>query len=156
LKALVLGEQGDIPEEVKQHFVVTGVAHLLAISGDHLGIVALLSFSLFLWVLKRSEWLLLTVSVRKWAAALTIPCILLYTFIAGGGISVIRATLMVIIFFSPSCSTREKPASYAGPGAFLILIVSPLPSSSLFQLSFLPSFHPLSGAPGLVLFDVKK
>ena len=55
LKALVLGEQGDIPEEVKQHFVVAGVAHLLAISGDHLGIVAFLSFSLFLWVLKRSE-----------------------------------------------------------------------------------------------------
>ena len=44
-KALVLGEQGDIPEEVKEYFIVTGIAHLLAISGDHLGIVALLSFS---------------------------------------------------------------------------------------------------------------
>jgi competence protein ComEC len=138
LKALVLGEQGDIPEEVRQHFVVTGVAHLLAISGDHLGIVAFLSFSLLLWVLKRSEWLLLTVSVRKWAAALTIPCILLYTFIAGGGISVVRATLMVIIFFLSILFDRERNLLHTlALAAFLILVVSP---PSLFDVSFQLSF----------------
>ena len=138
LKALVLGEQGDIPEEVKQHFVVAGVAHLLAISGDHLGIVALLSFSLFLWVLKRSEWLLLTASVRKWAAALTIPCILLFTFIAGGGISVIRATLMVVVFFLSILFDRERNLLHTlALAAFLILVVSP---PSLFDVSFQLSF----------------
>jgi competence protein ComEC len=138
LKALVLGEQGDIPEEVKQHFVVTGVAHLLAISGDHLGIVAFLSFSLFLWVLKRSEWLLLTASVRKWAAALTIPCILLYTFIAGAGISVVRATLMVIIFFLSILFDRDRNLLHTlALAAFLILVVSP---PSLFDVSFQLSF----------------
>ena len=44
-KALVLGEQGNIPEEVKEYFALTGTAHLLAISGDQFGIVAVLSFS---------------------------------------------------------------------------------------------------------------
>ena len=39
-KALVLGEQGDIAEEVKEYFARTGIAHLLAISGDQFGIVA--------------------------------------------------------------------------------------------------------------------
>jgi competence protein ComEC len=97
-KALVLGEQGDIPEEIKEYFILTGTAHLLAISGDQFGIVALLSFSLFIWILKRSEFLLLSISVRKWAAGLTIPCIVLYAFIAGGGISVIRAMIMVVTF----------------------------------------------------------
>jgi competence protein ComEC len=137
-KALVLGEQGDIPEEVKEQFIVTGIAHLLAISGDHLGIVALLSFSLLIWILKRSEFLLLTLDVKKWAAALTLPCLLLYTFIAGGGISVIRATIMVITFFLSILFNRERNLLHTLVlAAFLILIVSP---PSLFDVSFQLSF----------------
>jgi competence protein ComEC len=137
-KALVLGEQGDIPEEVKEHFIATGIAHLLAISGDHLGIVALLSFSLLIWIMKRSEFLLLTIDVKKWAAALTLPCLLLYTFIAGGGISVIRATIMVITFFLSILFNRERNLLHTlSLAAFLILIFSP---PSLFDVSFQLSF----------------
>jgi len=137
-KALVLGEQGDIPEEVKEHFISTGIAHLLAISGDHLGIVALLSFSLLIWIMKRSEFLLLTIDVKKWAAALTLPCLLLYTFIAGGGISVIRATIMVITFFLSVLFNRERNLLHTlALAAFLILIFSP---PSLFDVSFQLSF----------------
>jgi len=137
-KALVLGEQGDIPEEVREHFIVTGIAHLLAISGDHLGIVALLSFSLLIWILKRSEFLLLTLDVKKWAAALTLPCLLLYTFIAGGGISVIRATIMVVTFFLSILFNRERNLLHTlALAAFLILIFSP---PSLFDVSFQLSF----------------
>jgi competence protein ComEC len=138
LKALVLGEQRDIPQELSEHFVVTGIAHLLAISGDHLGIVALLSFSVLIWILKRSEFLLLSTSVKKWAAGLTLPCILLYTFIAGGGISVIRATIMVILFFLSILLNRERHLLHTlGLAAFLILLVSP---PSLFDVSFQLSF----------------
>jgi competence protein ComEC len=137
-QALVLGEQGNIPEEVRESFITTGIAHLLAISGDHLGIVALLSFSLFLWVMKRSEFLLLSLSVKKWAAALTIPCLLLYTFIAGGGISVIRATIMVITFFLSIVFDRERHLLHTlALAAFLILLFSP---PSLFDVSFQLSF----------------
>jgi competence protein ComEC len=138
LKALVLGERGDIPEEVTEHFIVTGIAHLLAISGDHLGIVALLSFSLLIWILKRSELILLSISIKKWAAGLTIPCILLYMFIAGGGISVIRATIMVITFFLSILFNRERHLLHTlALAAFLILIFSP---PSLFDVSFQLSF----------------
>ena len=137
-KALVLGEQGDIPEEIKEYFILTGTAHLLAISGDQFGIVALLSFSLFIWVLKRSEFLLLTFSVKKWAAGLTIPCILLYTFIAGGEISVIRAAIMVITFLFSILLDRERNLLHTlALAAFFILIFSP---PSLFDVSFQLSF----------------
>jgi len=137
-QALVLGEQGNIPEDIRESFITTGIAHLLAISGDHLGIVALLSFSLFLWVMKRSEFLLLSLSVKKWAAALTLPCLLLYTFIAGGGISVIRATIMVITFFLSIVFDRERHLLYTlALAAFLILLFSP---PSLFDVSFQLSF----------------
>ena len=137
-KALVLGEQGDLPEEIKEYFILTGTAHLLAISGDQFGIVALLSFSLLIWILKRSEFLLLSISVRKWAAALTIPCIVLYAFIAGGGISVIRAAIMVIIFLFSILLDRERNLLHTlALAAFLILIFSP---PSLFDVSFQLSF----------------
>jgi competence protein ComEC len=137
-KALVLGEQGDIPEEIKEYFILTGTAHLLAISGDQFGIVALLSFSLLIWILKRSEFLLLSISVRKWAAGLTIPCIILYAFIAGGGISVIRAAIMVITFLFSILLNRERNLLHTlALAAFLILILSP---PSLFDVSFQLSF----------------
>ncbi len=137
-KALVLGEQGDIPEEVKEYFILTGTAHLLAISGDQFGIVALLSFSLLIWILKRSEFLLLSISVRKWAAGLTIPCIILYAFIAGGEISVIRAAIMVITFLFSILLNRERDLLHTlALAAFLILIFSP---PSLFDVSFQLSF----------------
>jgi competence protein ComEC len=137
-KALVLGEQGAISDEVKEQFIVTGIAHLLAISGDHLGIVAFLSFSLLIWILKRSEFLLLTLDAKKLAAGLTIPFILLYTFIAGGGISIIRAMIMVIVFFLSILFGRERNLLHTlALAAFLILIVSP---PSLFDVSFQLSF----------------
>jgi competence protein ComEC len=138
LKALVLGERGDIPDEVSEQFIAAGVAHLLAISGDHLGIVALLSFTFILWVMKRSEHILLSISVKKWAAGMTIPCILLYTYIAGGGISVVRATLMVTVFFLSILFNRERNLLHTlAVAAFLILIASP---PSLFDVSFQLSF----------------
>ncbi len=137
-QALVLGEQGKIPERIREDFVASGIAHLLAISGDHLGIVALLSFSLFLWVMKRSEMLMLSVSIKKWAAALALPCIILYTFIAGAGISVIRATIMVIVFFLSIIFDRERHLLHTlGLAGFMILLFSP---PSLFDASFQLSF----------------
>jgi competence protein ComEC len=137
-EALVLGEQEKIPDEVKKSFILTGTAHLLAISGDQFGIVALLSFSLFIWILKRSEFLLLSLSVKKWAAGLTIPCIVLYAYIAGGGISVIRAMIMVIVFLVSILFNRERHLLHTlALAAFLILIASP---PSLFDVSFQLSF----------------
>jgi competence protein ComEC len=137
-EALVLGEQDKIPDEVKESFILTGTAHLLAISGDQFGIVALLSFSLLIWILKRSEYLLLTVSVKKWAAALTIPCVILYAFVAGGGISVIRAVIMVTVFLVSILVGRERHLLHTlALAAFIILIASP---PSLFDVSFQLSF----------------
>ncbi|MCX8116728.1 MAG: DNA internalization-related competence protein ComEC/Rec2 [Desulfobacterota bacterium] len=138
LQALVLGEQGRIPEEVRESFVATGTAHLLAISGDHLGIVALLTFSLFFGLMKRSEFLLLSLSVKKWAAGLTLPCLLLYVFIAGGGISVIRAAIMVFALFLSIVTDRQRHLLHSlGLAAFVILLFSP---PSLFDVSFQLSF----------------
>lgn len=137
-EALVLGEQGNIPDEVKEAFTTTGITHLLAISGDHLGIVAFLSYSLLMWIFKRSETILLSTSAKKWAAGLTIPCVILYTFMAGAGMSVVRATIMVVTFFFSVLIDRERHLLHTlAVAAFLILFLSP---PSLFDVSFQLSF----------------
>jgi competence protein ComEC len=137
-EALVLGEQGNIPEETREHFTAAGIAHLLAISGDQFGIVAFLCYALLLWGLKRSEILLLSVPVYKWAAGLTIPCLLLYGLISGAGISVIRAMIMAVLFFVSILVDRERNLLHTlAVAAFLILLVTP---ASLFDVSFQLSF----------------
>ena len=45
-RALILGEKGGIAKGLREEFSVTGVAHILAISGLHIGIIALVSFFL--------------------------------------------------------------------------------------------------------------
>ena len=97
-----------------------------------------LSFSLLIWILKRSEFLLLSISVKKWAAGLTIPLILFYAFIAGGGMSVIRAMIMLITFLFSILFNRERNLLHTlALAAFLILLFSP---PSLFDVSFQLSF----------------
>ena len=45
MRALVIGDQGEIGEPLRQTFARTGMAHLLVISGLHLSIVAAAMFA---------------------------------------------------------------------------------------------------------------
>ena len=47
LKALLLGEKGDLSTEIKDQFANAGAMHLLAVSGLHIGIIAFLLLFLF-------------------------------------------------------------------------------------------------------------
>jgi len=58
--ALTIGEKKGIPSELRDNFSSLGISHLLAISGLHLGAIALIFYFIFDWLLKRSEWILLT------------------------------------------------------------------------------------------------
>ena len=43
--SLTIGEQGFLAPEVREWFMTTGTVHILSISGSHLGLIALLSFT---------------------------------------------------------------------------------------------------------------
>jgi competence protein ComEC len=64
IKALILGEREDIAEEVKEEFIIAGVAHVIAISGLHMGIIALVVFLLMKWSLRRSETITLALNIQ--------------------------------------------------------------------------------------------
>ncbi len=95
LKALTTGEKGAVPEDVKEDFRRSGTAHLLAISGLHIGFVAFASYLVFLWFLKRSSRLMLAIDVRRTAVIVSFLPVLFYGTISGFSLSTQRAVIMI-------------------------------------------------------------
>jgi competence protein ComEC len=137
-RALILGEKGGITQELREQFSATGVAHILAISGLHIGIIALVSFFLVKNLLKCSTWLILATDISKVAALLTLVPVMSYWFIAGYGPGTTRATIMVITYLIAIIIGKQEDVwNTLAFAAFIILIFSP---SSLFDISFQLSF----------------
>lgn len=138
LLSLITGEQGGIPKETREAFSKAGTAHILAISGEHIGLITLASYALFIWLLKRSERVLLTINIYKAAAVMTMPGIVLYSMIAGSGFSIVRAAIMGgVLLMAVFLDRRRDIASLVPFAAFLILTFEP---QALFDISFQLSF----------------
>jgi len=136
--AMILGDQRGIPPAVLEKFNQTGTTHIIAISGFNIGIVA--AFTLFVvWgILKSSEYVLLRWNVTVIATVAAIFMVVLFTFVAGCGISVVRASVMVVLFMVAILLGRERDLyNTLALAAFVILIVSP---DSLLDVSFQLSF----------------
>ena len=98
LKALILGEKGTIPDSIKEQFAKLGIAHLLAISGLHIGIVTFVSFIFFMTLLKLNYRILLYTDAFKISVFLSIFPVIFYCFIAGFHLPTLRAFLMIIAY----------------------------------------------------------
>lgn len=137
IQAMILGDQKAIPKEVMEKFNRTGTSHIIAISGFNIGIIAIFSLFLARFCLKM-EHALLNWNVAKISMLFAIFVIILYTFIAGAGISVVRASIMVTVFLCAILLNREGDLyNTLCLAAFLILITAPY---SLFDISFQLSF----------------
>ena len=154
IKALIIGEQGEIPGEIKESFISTGTAHILAISGLHIVIIAFVSYWIGLQLFRLSERLMLVFNIRKLAALSSIIPILLYGAIAGYPVSTQRAVIMVLVFIIAVLIDREKGLyNTLAAAAFAILILSPLAIYDIsFQLSFASVLALIYLVPKLQLF----
>jgi len=138
IQALILGERKEIPKEVMENFNRTGTTHIIAISGLHIGIVALFALFVIRLILKSSEYLLLKGNMAKISAVFALLTVVLYTFIAGAGISVVRSALMIGVLMGAILLNRERDLfNTLALAAFIILIAAPY---SLFDVSFQLSF----------------
>ncbi len=143
VKSLALGERRFLSEETYETFKATGLAHILAVSGLHLGIIAAAAF----WVGYRISFKILwrwyphfahAGHARKWAALLSLLCVLFYAMIVGWKISAIRAGLMVFFYLAAILLDRDNSLFQAFLlAAFVILICNPVAVATAgFQLSF--------------------
>jgi competence protein ComEC len=150
IQAMILGDQKEIPKEIQDQFNRTGVSHIIAISGFNVGIIAFFSIMIVRTIMKTSGYLLLRFNITKVSLALSFIPIAIFTFIAGMGISVVRATIMALVFLVAIFLGKDRDLyNTLALAALLILVVSP---PSLFDISFQLSFS----AVAAILFMTPK
>ncbi len=138
IEAMTIGNQNEIPADVRENFNKTGTSHILSISGLHIGIVATTAFFFIFLLLKLSEYLMLRFNIIKLASAGAFIIILIYTLIAGMGVTVVRSSLMALIFLSALLLGKQKDIyNVLALTGLIILIVSP---EAIFDISFQLSF----------------
>lgn len=147
LKTVLLGDRSSITPDLHDMFLRTGLGHILAISGLHIGMVAAFFFFLFRFILSRSERILLSSSLSKLTALLSVLPVLFYGIVAGMSPSTQRAVIMALVFLAAIILNREhQPINTLAVAAFVILIVVPVSLFDIsFQLSFIAVFSILYG-----------
>ncbi|MCG6880843.1 MAG: DNA internalization-related competence protein ComEC/Rec2, partial [Deltaproteobacteria bacterium] len=142
-RALILGERQAIDRNLRETFNRSGLGHVLAVSGLHIGLVAWAAFWLFNWGLSRSYRLLLLTDIRKWSALLTCFPVVAYTLLAGCRVSSERAMIMVLAYLFSIILGKEKDVwSTFSLAGLIILFLDP---GALFTPSFQLSFVAVTG-----------
>lgn len=138
LLALAIGERSGIQPSQWQVVRDTGVAHLLAISGLHVGGLALVLLIIGRWLWQRSAWLCRRLAAPRAAVLLATSGAASYALLAGFTLPTQRALLMVIVAGVCVWLRRRPRLSTAfGVALFLVLLRDPLaPLSAGFWLSF--------------------
>lgn len=143
MRALILGEKQGINYELREPFNITGLGHVLAVSGLHIGLVAWLSFFLFKRLLSISYKLMLKRDIKKIAAAMTCVPVVAYVCLAGFQVSSQRAMIMIITYLFSILIGREKEIwSTLALAALMVLALDP---NALFSISFQLSFLAVAG-----------
>jgi len=95
LQALLLAKRDNIPIQIQEAFAATGAAHLLAISGLHVGMVAAWGAMLCWWLLTRREAWIVRFPVRHCSLAVGVLCAIAYATLAGWPLPTQRAAFML-------------------------------------------------------------
>jgi ComEC/Rec2-related protein len=159
--ALITGLRGQLDKDIKDDFKDSGLAHLMAISGMHMGFLAAIIFFLTRYIICLFPVLALNYNSKNIAGFITIGFAFFYLLLAGSTLPTLRAFLMILIFTVTMIIGRSKVALHTlCLIAIAILIVDPMAIfSASFQLSFSAVFAILlynqSQANKLILSQTK-
>lgn len=124
--AVITGKRESISEEAEAAFRDSGLAHLLSISGLHMGLATGLIFFAVRAGLALNERLALNRPIKKWAAISALVSGAAYLFISGAAWPAQRAFLMSSIFFIAILFDRRALSlRNVSIAAFVILLVTP-------------------------------
>lgn len=136
--ALITGKRGAITEEVKQAFRDSGLSHLLAIAGLHLGLVGAFMFFAVRGGLALIPWIALRYPIKKIAAGVTLLVLTCYLLISGAAIPTERAFVMNGLVFGAIIIDRLRISMrVCAIAAAVVLAMDP---SVLVGVSFQMSF----------------
>ena len=133
LKALILGDRGEITPALRSPFADTGTVHVLAVSGLHVGFVALFLLGIA-WLVRLRE---------PWRSLFLMLALLYYAGFTGFKAPVLRATLMAMLFLLGRLLQREIDFyNILAAAALGILFFRP---QQLFDVGFQLSFAAVFG-----------
>jgi competence protein ComEC len=136
--ALITGKRGAITEEVKQAFRDSGLSHLLAIAGLHLGLVGAFVFFAVRGGLALIPRVALQYPIKKIAAAVTLFVLACYLLISGAAIPTERAFVMNgLVFVAIIIDRLRISMRICAIAAAVVLVMDP---SVLVGVSFQMSF----------------
>jgi competence protein ComEC len=135
--AMIVGDGSMLLRNVREEFQKTGVYHLLVVSGMN---VALLALAVF--------WLARRLRCPEWMASLvTLALSIFYAYVAGMGVPIQRAVLMLTLFLGARLLYRDRGALNAtGFAALGVMAYSPL---ALFDAGFQLTFLALLAIAGI-------
>jgi len=136
--ALMTGDRGAIAAKILNDMRASGLAHLLAISGLHVGLIAGIVFFTLRIVMALIPSLVLRYPIKKWAAIGAIIGAGGYALLAGATVPTWRAFLMIGLVFLAVLFDRKALSMRSIAWAALVILVM-APESLLgasFQLSF--------------------
>jgi competence protein ComEC len=131
LRALALGERGALPVSLRDAFARLGIAHILAVSGLHLALVAALVFAAARSSLGRSAFLAARWDTRLFALGLGAAAALGYALLSGWGIPVRRA--LVLLLGLAFAVAGGRPRALLPPLAAAAVVVLAREPQALFQ-----------------------
>lgn len=144
LSAITLGERSLLTDDINSAFRTAGVAHILVVSGMHVGFLFLLVLLLYKYT-----------RFKKQAVVVGILLLWSYAWFTGFSVSVRRAAFMfTILLLARSSGGEYNPIGALFLSAFFVLLFNPMALyDASFQMSyvavlsillFMPLFH-LSG-----------
>lgn len=135
--ALVLGQKDQLDDKMRETYARAGAMHVLAVSGLHVGIVAVFVQGLLRGILPAGRFR------RRISILGGIVAVWLFALLTGAAPSVLRAAIMFSLFMVGQLyRTRAGVWNSILAAAFLMLCVNPL---FIFQLSFQLSFSAVAG-----------
>ena len=136
--AIMTGDRSAISTETMENLRRSNLAHLLAISGLHMGLLTAFVFGSLRYGLALLPFLALRLPVKKISAVAALCVATGYLLLSGGSIATVRAYIMVAVMLTAVCFDRRALTLRAVAVAALIVLVL-YPQSLIgpgFQMSF--------------------
>lgn len=134
-RSLLLGDDSQLDDNILKDFSLTGVRHIIAVSGLHVSIF----LGMICFFTKKRPIL---------TAVIGMPILLLFAALVGFTPSIIRACIMQMLLWIALCVDKEYDGLTAlSVAALVVLVQNPMAASSVsFQLSF-------GSVTGILLFS---
>lgn len=140
-EALLIGYTNDLDKDLVQAYSNTGVVHIIAISGMHLGLI----YVMLVWIFSRMPFVKRSKVLQL---ILILSCLWLFSLLTGGSASVLRSAVMFsFIKIGQTFFKRSSIYNSLAASAFVLLCYDPYYLWNVgFQLSYLAVI-------GIILFQ---